>query len=103
MLAKIYYNALMTSLNSRRSTSKDNWGDFESRDPTRQMTLTFMHTTTGQVHTMDNERGETVVHISKSTEQDLGATDTHSVGEELKAKVCVFLRQCHIFAKLISR
>jgi hypothetical protein len=100
MLAKIYYNALMTSLNSRRSASKEQWGDFESR-PVGQTSLTFMNSgsdgrktgpgskgalssfTTTQGTT--GGRGETVVHISTATERDLEAVDSHSVEEELKA------------------
>lgn len=102
MLAKIYYNALMTSLNSRRSSSKEQWGDFESRPP-GQTSLTFMNTGSGQggrstgagskgalssfttTQGTAGGRGETVVHISTATERDMEAADSHSVEDELKS------------------
>jgi hypothetical protein len=107
MLAKIYYNALMTSLNSRRSSSKEQWGDLDSR-AAGQTSLTFMNgqsgrsngsgskgpfstfTTTQGTTTTVGGRGETVVHISTATERDLEAVDSDSVGEELKSAVSFF-------------
>jgi hypothetical protein len=90
MLAKIYYNALMTSLNSRRSTSKDQWKDFESRAAVGQMSLSFVQSNPGQDRTMGVGRGETVVHISTSTERDIEAVDSDSM---VKTGVCVLLAQ----------